>query len=67
MFKLKRLNKDSIKENDIDVNIILPDDTVYKHTGKLKLQEISVDEDTGYVTLRANFQIQKENFWIICL
>lgn len=55
LFKLKRLNKDSIKENDIDVNIILPDDSVYKHTGKLKLQEISVDEDTGYVTLRAEF------------
>lgn len=55
LFKLKRLNKDSIKENDIDVNIILPDNTVYKHTGKLKLQEISVDEDTGYVTLRAEF------------
>ncbi|MDH1976435.1 efflux RND transporter periplasmic adaptor subunit [Aliarcobacter butzleri] len=55
LFKLKRLNKDSMKENDIDVNIILPDDTVYKLTGKLKLQEISVDEDTGYVTLRAEF------------
>ncbi|MEV9594230.1 efflux RND transporter periplasmic adaptor subunit [Aliarcobacter butzleri] len=55
LFKLKRLNKDSMKENDIDVNIILPDDTVYKHIGKLKLQEISVDEDTGYVTLRAEF------------
>lgn len=55
LFKLKRLNKDSMKENDIDVNIILPDDTLYKHTGKLKLQEISVDEDTGYVTLRAEF------------
>src|SRR5574344_1112445 len=55
LFKLKRLNKDSIKGNDIDVNIILPDDTVYKHMGKLKLQEISVDEDTGYVTLRAEF------------
>lgn len=55
LFKLKRLNKDNMKENDIDVNIILPDDTVYKHTGKLKLQEISVDEDTGYVTLRAEF------------
>lgn len=55
LFKLKRLNKDSMKGNDIDVNIILPDDTVYKHIGKLKLQEISVDEDTGYVTLRAEF------------
>ncbi|UXC29307.1 efflux RND transporter periplasmic adaptor subunit [Aliarcobacter butzleri] len=55
LFKLKRLNKDNMKENDIDVNIILPDDTVYKHTGKLKLQEISVDEDTGYVILRAEF------------
>jgi membrane fusion protein (multidrug efflux system) len=55
LFKLKRLNKDTIKENNINVNIILSDDTVYKHTGKLKLQEISVDEDTGYVTLRAEF------------
>lgn len=53
--QLFKLNKDSMKGNDIDVNIILPDDTVYKHTGKLKLQEISVDEDTGYVTLRAEF------------
>ena len=55
LFKLKKLNKDRIKEDKINVNIILPDDTVYKHTGKLKLQEISVDEDTGYVTLRAEF------------
>ncbi len=55
LFKLKKLNKDRIKEDKINVNIILPDDTVYKYTGKLKLQEISVDEDTGYVTLRAEF------------
>ncbi|MGB5920073.1 efflux RND transporter periplasmic adaptor subunit [Arcobacter sp.] len=55
LFKLKKLNKDRIKEDEINVNIILPDDTMYKHTGKLKLQEISVDEDTGYVTLRAEF------------
>ncbi|QKF72345.1 RND family efflux system, membrane fusion protein [Aliarcobacter faecis] len=55
LFKLKKLNKDSLKQNNINVNIILPDDTIYKHTGKLKLQEISVDEDTGYVTLRAEF------------
>lgn len=55
LFKLKKLNKDSLKQNNINVNIILPDDTIYKHTGKLKLQEISVDEATGYVTLRAEF------------
>lgn len=55
LFKLKKSNKESLKQNDINVNIILPDDTIYKHTGKLKLQEISVDEDTGFVTLRAEF------------
>ncbi|WP_323594940.1 efflux RND transporter periplasmic adaptor subunit [Aliarcobacter butzleri] len=55
LFKLKKSNQNNIKQDEINVNIILPDDTVYKHTGKLKLQEISVDEDTGYVTLRAEF------------
>lgn len=55
LFKLKKLNNNKWKETDINVNIILPDDTVYKHMGKLKLQEISVDEDTGYLTLRAEF------------
>src|SRR5574344_791599 len=48
-------NQKNIKQDEINVNIILPDDTIYKHMGKLKLQEISVDEDTGYVTLRAEF------------
>lgn len=55
LFKLKKSNQNNIKQDEINVNIILPDDTIYKHMGKLKLQEISVDEDTGYVTLRAEF------------
>ncbi|MFV7790705.1 efflux RND transporter periplasmic adaptor subunit [Aliarcobacter lanthieri] len=55
LFRLKKSNKDNLNKNDINVNIILPDDTIYKYSGKLKLQEISVDEDTGYVTLRAEF------------
>jgi membrane fusion protein (multidrug efflux system) len=55
LFKLKKSNQNNIKQDEINENIILPDDTIYKHMGKLKLQEISVDEDTGYVTLRAEF------------
>jgi membrane fusion protein (multidrug efflux system) len=55
LFKLKKSNQNNIKQDEINVNIILPDDTIYKYSGTLKLQEISVDEDTGYVTLRAEF------------
>ncbi len=55
LFRLKKSNQDNIKQDEINVSIILPDSTIYKHSGKLKLQEISVDEDTGYVTLRAEF------------
>src|SRR5574344_2050814 len=52
---LSQSNQNNRKQDEINVNIILPDDTIYKHMGKLKLQERSVDEDTGYVTLRAEF------------
>ena len=55
LYRLKKSNQDNIKQDEINVSIILPDSTIYKHSGKLKLQEISVDEDTGYVTLRAEF------------
>lgn len=55
LFKLKKITKNNNKKQDIPVNIILPDNSRYAHSGILKLQEISVDEDTGYVTLRAEF------------
>ncbi|RXJ94013.1 efflux transporter periplasmic adaptor subunit, partial [Arcobacter sp. CECT 8989] len=49
LFKLKKIIKNNNKKQDIPVNIILPDNSRYAHSGILKLQEISVDEDTGYV------------------
>ncbi|RXJ66201.1 efflux transporter periplasmic adaptor subunit [Halarcobacter ebronensis] len=55
LFKLKKITKNNNKKQNIPVNIILPDNSIYAHLGILKLQEISVDEDTGYVTLRAEF------------
>ncbi|RXJ96368.1 efflux transporter periplasmic adaptor subunit [Malaciobacter molluscorum] len=55
LFKLKKITKNNNKKQDIPVNIILPDNSRYAHSGILKLQEISVDKDTGYVTLRAEF------------
>lgn len=55
LFKLKKIIKNNNKKQDRLVNIVLPDNSIYAHSGILKLQEISVDEDTGYVTLRAEF------------
>lgn len=56
LFKLKKsLIKDEIKQGSMDVNIILPDNSIYKHSGKLQLKEISVDKNTGSVTVRAEF------------
>lgn len=59
LFKLKKITKNNNKKQNIPVNIILPDNSIYAHSGILKLQEISVDEDTGYVTLRAEFSNPK--------
>lgn len=55
LFKLKKITANNNKKQNIPVNIELPDNSIYAHYGILKLQEISVDEDTGYVTLRAEF------------
>lgn len=51
----KLLTKENIKEGSTNVNLILSDGTVYSHKGTLQLQEVSVDENTGSVTLRAIF------------
>ncbi len=53
--------KAKLKQGDLqaadnaDVNLILEDGTVYPHSGSLRFSEVSVDENTGSVTLRAEF------------
>lgn len=42
-------------DNVAKVNLTLEDDSVYAHAGKLEFSEVSVDETTGSVTLRAVF------------
>lgn len=51
----KLLTKKNIKEGNTNVSLILSDETLYSHKGTLQLQEVSVDENTGSVTLRAIF------------
>jgi len=51
----KLLTKENIKEGNTNVSLILSDETLYSHKGTLQLQEVSVDENTGSVTLRAIF------------
>lgn len=41
--------------DNADVQLILEDGTTYGHTGKLQFAEVSVDENTGSVILRAEF------------
>ena len=38
-----------------DVTLILEDGSQYPHNGKLKFSEVTVDENTGSVTMRAEF------------
>lgn len=41
--------------DDAAVQLVLEDGSQYQHSGKLKFAEVSVDESTGSVTLRAEF------------
>lgn len=41
--------------DNADVQLVLVDGTVYGHTGKLQFAEVSVDQNTGSVILRAEF------------
>jgi len=55
LLRLRKLQA-SLKRDDVTpVAIKLEDGTPYKHDGKLELTEVSVDESTGSVTLRAVF------------
>lgn len=49
------LSEENIKKGSADVTLTLIDGKNYNKTGTLQLQEISVDEGTGSVTLRAEF------------
>ena len=51
----KLLSKDNIKKGSTEVTLTLSDDSIYPYKGVLQLQEINVDENTGTVTLRAEF------------
>ncbi|UJD89872.1 efflux RND transporter periplasmic adaptor subunit [Rahnella aquatilis] len=56
LLKLKKQQQHAVqKEETIPVNVTLEDGTKYQHQGKLELEEVSVDESTGTVTLRAIF------------
>lgn len=46
---------EKIGDNAAKVNLTLPDGSSYAHAGKLTVSEVSVDQGTGTVTLRAVF------------
>lgn len=56
LLKLKR-QQASLQQNtgEVPVTVKLEDGSTYDHPGKLELAEVSVDEATGTVTLRAIF------------
>ena len=56
LLKLKR-QQASLHQNrdEVPVTVQLEDGSTYDHSGKLELTEVSVDESTGTVTLRAIF------------
>lgn len=56
LLQLRKLMRQSdIKQGTAEVKLTLEDDSTYEHVGKLKVQEVAVDESTGAVTLRAEF------------
>ena len=49
------LSQDGVEKGSNKVSLILEDGTKYQYQGTLKAREVSVDESTGSVTLRAEF------------
>ncbi|AEF55897.1 efflux RND transporter periplasmic adaptor subunit [Marinomonas posidonica] len=49
------LKQDGVEKGTNKVSLILEDGTQYEYEGQLKAREVSVDENTGSVTLRAEF------------
>lgn len=61
MLKLRKLLKQKdIKKANATVSLKLEDGSIYENKGKLELQELSVDEATGTVTLRTKFPNPKD-------
>lgn len=48
-------NSSVTKQSTVSVKLKLENGSIYKHKGLLKIQEVAVDEDSGSVTLRAQF------------
>lgn len=51
----KLLSQENIEKGSTEVTLILSDDSIYSQKGVVQLQEISVNESTGSVILRAQF------------
>jgi membrane fusion protein (multidrug efflux system) len=49
------LTQDDVEKGSNQVSLVLEDGTKYQYEGTLKAREVSVDESTGSVTLRAEF------------
>ncbi len=50
-----RLADGSVQHGGADVRLVLEDGTTYAQTGKLQFTDVSVEQTTGAVTLRATF------------
>jgi membrane fusion protein, multidrug efflux system len=50
-----RLGSGGLEAGSTKVKLVLPDGSTYAHEGTLQFAEVSVDEATGTVTLRAQF------------
>ncbi|MGC6386418.1 efflux RND transporter periplasmic adaptor subunit [Ewingella sp. S1.OA.A_B6] len=59
LLKLRKQQRSGQKEETVPVTVTLEDGTKYQRVGKLELAEVSVDESTGSVTLRAVFPNQE--------
>jgi membrane fusion protein (multidrug efflux system) len=56
LLRLRRMiGEGAIKSGSTKVSLKLEDGSQYAHAGSMKFQEVSVDESTGSVTLRAEF------------
>jgi membrane fusion protein, multidrug efflux system len=56
LLKLRRMiGAGAIQSGSTKVSLRLEDGSQYAHSGSMKFQEVSVDESTGSVTLRAEF------------
>jgi membrane fusion protein (multidrug efflux system) len=53
--KAKFKQGDLLKSDNADVTLVLEDGSTYEHKGTLRFAEVSVNEATGSVTLRAQF------------